>query len=68
MPRYLGDDEERSSESDEEEPVEEELLNEESELEDLVQATPSQRKRKQDVVDKDGLSVTNIIVETVFDA
>ncbi|KAG6888803.1 hypothetical protein C0995_005823 [Termitomyces sp. Mi166 len=67
MPRYLDDDKERSSESDEEE-VEEELLDEESELEDLVQATPSRRKRKQDVVDKDELPVTNIIVETAFDA
>ncbi|KAH0582006.1 hypothetical protein H2248_011663 [Termitomyces sp. 'cryptogamus'] len=63
MPRYLGDDDGRSSESDEEDI--EELLDEESEPEDLVQATPSRRKRKQDEA---ALSASNIIVETAFDA
>ncbi|KAG6877983.1 hypothetical protein C0993_001188 [Termitomyces sp. T159_Od127] len=64
MPRYFGNDEEHSSESDEEE-VEEELIGEESELEDVVQATPSRRKR---VEDEDALPGTNLVVETAFDA
>ncbi|KAG6896553.1 hypothetical protein C0992_007500 [Termitomyces sp. T32_za158] len=64
MPRYLGDDEEHSSEIEEEE-IEEELIDEESEPEDVVQATPSRRKRKQE---ENALPATNIIVETAFDA
>ncbi|KAG6806990.1 hypothetical protein H0H93_002118, partial [Arthromyces matolae] len=65
MPDYL-DDEEHLTESEEEE-VEDELIDEDSDLDD-VELPSSPRKRQQDAVEEDEQVGSRIIVETAFDA